>query len=304
MNRLDRLFAITTMLQRKGTVRAVDLAAAFEVSTRTIYRDVGALSEAGVPVVSLPGKGYTLTEGFFLPPLVFTAGEAAAVALGTRMLATQASGRHVAEADRALEKLAAVLPANVREEVDRLNSIITISHLPGRFNLDDPHLVKLQQAILDHRIISITYHSRTDDEITERQVEPLDLAYIDHAWYLGGYCRLRRGHRSFRVSRMTALTVGDERFVPKPFPGGERRPIEVRVHFAEAVLPWVRERPHWSFDREEPDGKGAVMTFLPDRLSEISSWILSWGANAEPLTPPELRALIKEEASTIAERLT
>jgi predicted DNA-binding transcriptional regulator YafY len=304
MNRLDRLFAITTMLQRKGTVRAVDLAAAFEVSTRTIYRDIGALSEAGVPVVSLPGKGYALTEGFFLPPLVFTSGEAAAVALGTRMLATQASGRHVGEAERALEKIATVLPAEVRAEVDRLNGIITISHPPGRFNLDDPHLVKLQEAILDHRVISITYHSRTGDEITERQVEPLELAYIDHAWYLGGYCRLRRGHRSFRVNRMTALTVGEERFIPKQFPRGERQPIEVRVRFSESVLPWVRERPHWSFHREEPDGNGAVMTFLPDHISEISLWILSWGAAAEPLTPPELRTLIKEEATAISERLT
>ncbi|HEX3303711.1 MAG TPA: YafY family protein, partial [Thermomicrobiales bacterium] len=297
-------FAITTMLQRKGTVRAVDLAAAFEVSTRTIYRDITALSEAGVPVVSLPGKGYTLTEGFFLPPLVFTTGEAAAVALGTRMLATQASGRHVKEAERALEKIAAVLPNDVRDEVDRLNGIITISHPPGRFDLDDPNLVKLQQAILEHRVVSITYHSRTGDEITERQVEPVELAYIDHIWYLGGYCRLRRAHRSFRVNRMTSLTIGEDRFISKPSSRGERRPIEVKVRFAEEVLPWVRERPHWSFEREEADGDGAVMTFLPDHLTEISSWILSWGAAAEPLTPPELRALIRAEAGAIAERLT
>jgi predicted DNA-binding transcriptional regulator YafY len=304
MNRLDRLFAITTMLQRKGTVRAVDLAAAFEVSTRTIYRDIGALSEAGVPVVSLPGKGYALTEGFFLPPLVFTAGEAAAVALGTRMLASQASGRHVGEAERALEKLAAVLPAGVRDEVDRLNGIITISHRPGRFNLDDPNLVKLQRAITEHRVIAIRYHSRAGEEITEREVEPLELAYIDHTWYLGGYCRLRRGPRSFRVNRMTALTVGEERFTPKSFSRGERHPVEVKVRFSDSVLPWVRERPHWSLQHEEPDPDGAVMTFLPDHLSEISSWILSWGSAAEPLSPPELRELIKSEVDLIAERLT
>jgi predicted DNA-binding transcriptional regulator YafY len=304
MNRLDRLFAITTMLQRKGTVRAVDLAAAFEVSTRTIYRDIGALSESGVPVISLPGKGYALSEGFFLPPLVFTPGEAAAVALGIRMLATQASGRHVGEAERALEKIASVLPAPVREEVDRLNSIITISHPPGRFNLDDPHLVKLQHAIFDHRVIAIRYHSRTGEEVTEREVEPLELAYVDHTWYLGGYCRLRRSMRSFRLNRITELTVGEERFIPKPVSRGERHAIEVKIRFSESVLPWVRERPHWSFDHEEPDGDGAVMFFLPDHLGEISSWILGWGANAEPLTPPELRGLIKNEAEGIAERLT
>jgi hypothetical protein len=102
---------------------------------------------------------------------------------------------------------------------------------------------------------------------------------------------------------MTELTVGEERFTPKTFSRGERHGIEVRVRFVEEVLPWVRERQHWSFDREEADSNGVVMIFRPDSLNEISSWILSWGASAVPLSPPELRALIKTEAELIVRRL-
>jgi predicted DNA-binding transcriptional regulator YafY len=304
MNRLDRLFAITTTLQRKGTVRASELAAAFEVSIRTIYRDIGALSEAGVPVVSLPGKGYALTEGFFLPPLIFTPGEAAAIALGTRMLASQATGRHVTDADRALEKIAAVLPADARQQVDRLNSIITIFQPSGRFDLDDPRLVILQEAILDRWVIQIRYRGRYDEEVTEREVEPLELTYFDRSWYLRGYCRLREDLRTFRVSRMTEVMRLSEQFEPRAFEWREQRSVEVVVRFAESVVPWVRERQHWSFQQEEEDAYGVLMTYRPSELREISSWILGWGTDAEPLFPPELRDLIKQEAQALAERLT
>lgn len=304
MNRLDRLFAITTTLQRKGTVRASDLAATYEVSTRTIYRDIGALSEAGVPVVSLPGQGYALSEGFFLPPLIFTQDEAAAIALGTRMLASQATGRHIAEAEQALEKIVAVLPADARQRVERLSDIITIPFPQRRFDLDDPRLTKLQEAILDRRVVELRYHSRSGDEITEREVEPRELSYFDRTWFLTGYCRLRQDVRSFRVERMTAVTLSDEHFTPNDLPARQRRPVEVRVRFSESTAPWVRERQHWAFQREEQDDGGVVMIYGPDNLDEISSWILGWGTDAEPLSPPELRDLIKNEAQAVAERLT
>jgi predicted DNA-binding transcriptional regulator YafY len=93
VNRTDRLFAITVLLQSRTRLRAQDLALRFGVSKRTVYRDIAALSESGVPVVSLPGEGYELMEGFSLPPLAFTTGEASALFLGGRLLAEHATGR-------------------------------------------------------------------------------------------------------------------------------------------------------------------------------------------------------------------
>ena len=267
-------------------MRASELAATYEVSTRTIYRDIGALSEAGVPVILLPGKGYALSEGFFLPPLIFTPGEAAAIALGTRMLASQATGRHVSEAERALEKIATVLPADVRHQVDRLNEIITIVQPPGRFHLDDPRLARLQEAILNRCVIAISYRSRYDEEITEREVEPLELTYFDRSWYLRAHCRLREDMRTFRVSRMTAVTISNERFEPRSFERQEPRSVEVVVRFADSVAPWVRERQHWAFQHEEQEADGVVMTYRPSELRETSSWILPGAPTPNPFPRP------------------
>ncbi len=93
MNRIDRLFSITTRLQARGHLRAADLASIYEVSIRTIYRDIAALSESGVPIVSLPGRGYSLVDGYFLPPLLLSTREATALVLGARLLAGQSKCR-------------------------------------------------------------------------------------------------------------------------------------------------------------------------------------------------------------------
>src|SRR5918997_3214167 len=110
MNRMDRLFGLVVLLQRRKRLRAEDLASEFGVSRRTIYRDIFALNAAGVPIVSLPGQGYELMQGYFLPPLVFTREEAAALLLGARLLGQQAVGRIATGADTALSKIAAAMP--------------------------------------------------------------------------------------------------------------------------------------------------------------------------------------------------
>ena len=114
MNRVDRLFGILLQLQHRRRVRAQDLAAIFEVSERTVYRDMTALSEVGVPIIALPGEGYELMEGYYLRPLVFTPDEASALSLAAQMFMSQASGRVAAAAHLALAKLTAVLPAATR----------------------------------------------------------------------------------------------------------------------------------------------------------------------------------------------
>src|SRR5579871_3320902 len=117
MNRMDRLFAILLQLQARGQQRAQDLAAGFEVSIRTIYRDMQALSEAGVPVVALPGQGYGLTEGYFLPPLMFTALEAGSLVLGAEYVAGAMGEPFRAAAESAQAKLSNALTAEGRREL-------------------------------------------------------------------------------------------------------------------------------------------------------------------------------------------
>src|SRR5690606_37467245 len=113
----------------------------------------------GVPFVSLPGEGYELMEGFFLPPLVFANREAVALYLGARLLMQQATGAFAADAEQALAKLAVALPRATRERVAALAEIITFIAPGRRFDLDDPQLLTLQRAIQQRHLVRLRYHS-------------------------------------------------------------------------------------------------------------------------------------------------
>ena len=308
MNRIDRLFAILLSLQRHKRLRGQDLAAQFTVSKRTIYRDMLALNESGVPIVSLPGEGYELLEGYYLPPLNFSDTEAVALILGTQLLQQQAAGSVTSGAQRALDKIAAALPKSVRARVDALTSIISFFAVQDRFNLDDPHLLVLQRAIQDQRIVHLRYHGIERDAATERVVEPCRLYYAGGIWYVEGFCRLRREMRTFRLSRVEKLALGTATFVKRAYE--RRRPeegrITVRIRFAEKIARWVRERQHYGFQEELPAVRqgGAIMTYQVRRVAEIMPWVLSWGAGAEVIAPPELRQAILSEAQKVANMLT
>jgi predicted DNA-binding transcriptional regulator YafY len=306
MNHIDRLFAILLLIQRKRRVRAIDLAQAFEVSARIIYRDMAALSESGVPIVALPGAGYELVEGYYLPPLLFTPDEAAALFLGMQMLLAHTEGRTGADAESALAKVALVLPKMLRQNTERLAASIEFFMSGTRFDLDEEHLAASQQAIQERRVVRLRYHSYSRDEITEREVEPHTLTYASGAWYLNGYCRLRQDVRAFRLSRIERLEVLRETFEPREAPIPAPATISVRVRFDPGVARWVRERQHYAFVAEEPPAGegGPVMVYRVHTLSELIPWLLGWGASAEALDPPDLREQLRAEALKLAQLLT
>jgi predicted DNA-binding transcriptional regulator YafY len=304
MNRIDRLFAITVLLQTRPRLRARDLAAFFEVSQRTIYRDIEALKESGIPVVGEPGAGYELVEGFFLPALQFTPAEAQALFLAAEMLKSQASGVLLGSLESALAKIAHTLPGDTLLEASRLVEIVRFFIPPERrFNFDQPHLLSLQKAIQERRVVWMRYHSYRQDQLTERQVEPESLQYSDGAWYLTGFCRLRQESRSFRLSRIEALALEDEIFRPRRvFPAPEV-PLTVRIRFQPGILRWVRERQHYAFQHEEPGDQGVVMTYRCNDFRELKPWVLSWGAAAEVLSPPGARQEIRAELQALLDSM-
>ncbi len=308
MNRIDRLFAILLVLQKRDVVRAEDLAARFEISKRTVYRDVAALSEMGVPVVSLPGEGYGLMPGYFLPPLLFTADEAAALVLGAGWLAQQATGRLPTATAQALAKLTHVLPKATLQEVERLTSILRfyITNVP--FDLHDPLLATLQDAINGQQAVRILYHSLSNDEHTERVIEPTMLTMGNGVWYVEAYCRLRQDRRSFRLSRIEGCTLLSEVFTNQAPARRSSPKTRVVVHFTAAAARWVRERQHYSFVQEhslsEKSEQTIEMVYQVDALYELQSWLLGWGAQAEVLEPIALRTAIATEARKLWEMLT
>ncbi len=318
MNRIDRLFATLLLLQSKKRIRSQDLSAQFGISKRTVYRDVAALMEMGVPILSLPGEGYEMMSGFYLPPLLFTPDEAGALFLGAQMLIQQAEGSVVGEVEGALGKITAVLPLPSRQKAERLTEIIRFFSENGRFNLDDPHLLTLQRAILEQRAIRIQYHSYNKNETTERVVDPYQLFYSNGIWYVEGYCHLRQAMRAFRLDRVDELDLLLSSFEKQTHPSPRTDSlvvsdtIAVKIRFDADIVRWVSERQHYGFVGEETATStalstgvnGTVMSYAVHTLQEIIPWLRGWGAAAEPLSPPELRRQIHENALKLAKMLT
>jgi predicted DNA-binding transcriptional regulator YafY len=306
MNRVDRLFGILLQLQQRRRVRAQDLATRFEVSERTIYRDMTALCEIGVPIAALPGEGYELMEGYYLRPLVFTPDEAGALALAAQMFLSQASGRVAAAGQTALAKITAILPEATRQQADTLLQMVRFMLPPTRLNLDDARLVLFQQAISQQRCVFLRYHSYTRDETTERVVEPLRLTFSGEAWYLSAFCQLRQSERAFRLDRIDAWRLLDETFIPRSVVPTPSQPVLARIRIAPHAVRWVRERQHYGFQHADAvaDDTAVIMTYRVDAIQELLPWLLSWGAAAEALDPPALRDAQREEAVRLLAILT
>lgn len=303
MNRIDRLFHILLLLQSRQKIRALDLARQFEVTERTIYRDMSALMQMGIPIIAQAGNGYSLMEGYFLPPLVFTPAEASAIFLGVRMLA--ASGNLPQEADSVLEKITTALPKRTRQKVTRIAEIFNF-HLPlGKFDLTNPLLAQIQNAILDKKVLFVRYHSLSGEATTEREIEPNQLLYGNGVWYIVGYCRLRKGVRSFRLDRIESLHVLAEHFQPRMLENPPTQPtLWIEVRFPLEAARWIRERQHYGFQKEEVHESYVQMTYRVETFSEIRNWLLSWGAWAEVVSPMEIRTALLEEAKKLVALLT
>lgn len=304
MNRTDRLLAIVLELQAHGHRRAEDLAGVFEVSTRTIYRDVQALCEAGVPLVAEPGRGYSLPAGYFLPPLRFSADEALMLMLGAGAAAQSFDDEYRLAADSAARKIAGALPAERREEVLALRSSLELIESAGVAAHAAEHLRLLRGAVLRGQRVRLRYRARFGadgpGEVSSRMADPYGLVRVGGAWYLVAHCHLRGDTRHFRLDRIAELELTAERFTRPPGqslrPPRDERPLVARVRFSPAAAPWVREQPNFYIVEMQDDADGLLVTLRVRRLDEILPWLLSWGARATVLEPGELRELVAAEA--------
>ena len=210
--RIVRLSAILTHLQSKQLVTARELAEHYDVSVRTIYRDIRTLERAGIPIAVEEGRGYFLGEGFRLPPIMFTEDEALALVTVEQLLKRTQDKSLITNYKDAIIKIKSVLgnrqKANIEFVTDRLQVRTYTSESPSSH-----HLIELQQAIAHFRVVDIRYLS-LKDEMTERTLEPFALYTTQTHWLLIAFCRVRQDFRSFRLDRIQDLKVKSETFGP------------------------------------------------------------------------------------------
>lgn len=207
MNRIDRLFAIVTYIQGKRHVTAEVLASYFQISERTVYRDLKALQESGIPIGFEPNKGYFLVEGFFTPPIAFTQQEANALLLSQQLMHGFTDKSLHTHFDSAISKIRAVLKQGDSEKVNTLNERLHFQ-LPPRLNSEQAYMATIQDSICNSKQLKISY-TNSKEEQSLRTIEPIGLVFYAFSWHVIAYCWLKRAYRDFKLNRINQLELLD-----------------------------------------------------------------------------------------------
>lgn len=209
MSRAERLLALMQVLRRqRQPARGMGLAAELGISLRTLYRDIASLRAQGAHIDGEPGIGYVLRPGFLLPPLMFSAEEIEALVLGSRWVADRADSSLGDAARNAMAKIGAVLPADLRHELD--SSALLVG--PGTpMAVGDAELRRIRQAIRMERKLDIHYRD-LQDKLSVRTIWPFALGFFEQARVIAAWCESRQAFRHFRTDRIVSLQVCDTRY--------------------------------------------------------------------------------------------
>lgn len=315
MNKTERLLAIVMELQRSKLLTADALAEVLGVSARTIYRDMQALSEAGVPVMSETGSGYSLMEGYFLPPISFTVDEAVSLLLGAEFIEKRfdPAVRHSARSSH--RKIEALLSRPIREETSRIQGSIRLLQKDELDILtkEKVNLGSIREAMREGKKIRFTYHKGVagadGNRVTVRTVSPFGLAHDEqNGWLLLAFCDLREDIRHFRVSRISDPILTDDTFqLPDNFDLHSYRPkdnrsVQVCAIFNPEVIDKVEEANNYYMETTESKEDGYHVTFRVRQPEELLSWILGWGADVVVTEPESFKHRVKEEIAKMKER--
>ncbi len=314
MNRIDRLSAILIQLQSRNLVKAQQLADKFSISLRTVYRDVHALQEAGVPIIGEAGTGYSLMEGYKLPPVMFNQDEASALLTAAKLMESKTDASSVHHYTSALDKIKAVLRFAEKDHIEEIDNHIAVVS-PASFQYERPtelHLQSILKAIANAAVINIHYTSLDSNETTHRNVEPVGIYNLGSHWHLIGFCRLRNDYRNFRTDRIQKLAVTDE-IVSKAHPPlqefinkmpAQREVKKVVIEVDPEIIKYFGEQKYYhGYIKEENEGDCVRITFLCGFLEGFARWFMMFGDHARILEPVELNDIVTTIAENILKKI-
>src|SRR5258707_7159006 len=304
MNRIDRLTAILIQLQSKKIVKAEEIANRFEISLRTVYRDVKALMEAGVPIGSEAGTGYFIVDGYHLPPVMFTQDEASSMMMAGKLVERMTDQSVRTAFDGALLIIKSVLNEAQKDHLESLQDHIEV--LRPQMNLpaqSGSFLTDLQKAVAGKQVVHLDYFSNHQNEQTQREVEPIGLFYYSAAWHLIAWCRLRNGFRDFRCDRIKELEATGQTFEPRSistmqeyFNSLQQANTEMKsatILFEKRESRYVTNSRHYFGFVSEEEADGQVrMKFLTSDFQMMGRWLLSYGRGIEIESPEELKTIV------------
>lgn len=216
MDQLARLISILTQLKAKRICTAPYLAEKYDVSIRTIYRDMRKLEKAGVPIISQEGKGYSLLDGYYVAPLQFSEKEANALITAQHIAKTVKDKSFIEDLDSALVKIKSVFKSSILEKAESLHENMEVLDFSyGKSQTKT--LAELQLAITHNQLLEINYLKNNEPEASNRKIEPMALYCFENNWVLIAWCRLRKDYRSFRIDRIRSFNPMPNQFEKRKF---------------------------------------------------------------------------------------
>ena len=305
MNRIDRLSAILIMLQTKRVVKAEEIANRYEISKRTVYRDIRALEEAGVPIGAEAGIGYYLIEGYHLPPVMFTKSEASSMLTAEKLVEKFTDQSIEKNFKSALDKIKSVLPLTDKDFLEILTPNIAVFQHFTSSTQDFPNnfLNDIQHALAAKKVLKLDYYAQYSNKLTtDRPVEPIGICYYGFAWHMIAYCRMRNDYRDFRLDRIKNLIISDEQYIRTSkktlheflvdiYQSNNLEPVIIR--FDKNILGQVdKPKYYYGYVDEKDYGNQIEMYFMVDSMDYIARWVLTHGSKAEIVSPQKLKDLV------------
>ena len=304
--KVDRLVSIIMVLLNKERIGAQALADMFEVSPRTIYRDIDAINIAGIPIHATPGVGggFEIMPEYKIDKKVFSTADLSAILMGLSSLSNMVRGDELVNA---LAKVKSFIPAEKAKDIEIKTNQICIDLSPwiGNQNIQ-PYLETIKAALQNCRLLSFEYIAHHGNK-TVRTVEPYQLVLKSSHWYFYGYCHTRNDYRLFRLTRMSELKIRQETFMPRDY----QKPIlnfeeilvsmqtEIKIRIHKSVLDRVLE--FCTYDHFTPDGDEHYIVNFPFIENKYYyDVLLGFGDKCECLEPLHIRAKIKQRAHDIA----
>jgi predicted DNA-binding transcriptional regulator YafY len=310
MNRIDRISAILIQLQSRRVVKAGDIAARFKISLRTVYRDIRTLEEAGVPLIGEAGIGYSIMDGYRLPPVMFTKEEATAFLTAEKLMEKFTDPVSDGSYKSAMYKIRAVLKASDKDLLENMDGYIEVlksSRMPD-IRQDQHSLQLILNAIAQQKVLHMDYFSNHSREKTSRSVEPVGVFMSENNWHLVAWCRMRQDYRDFRLDRMSGPEMTGERY-DKQHPrlkefisksADERKLHTVVIRVEKKILPYLEaQKYYYGFVAEQETDEYVELTFLTEWLEGFARWFMMFADMAEIITPDKVRDKVREIADAI-----
>ena len=216
MTQLARLISILTLLRSKRLLTATELAEKYDVSVRTIYRDIRKLEEAGVPVYTVEGRGYSLIDTYTISPVQFTEKQANALITAEHIINQSKDVSFVNDFKEALIKIKSVFKTSIQEKSEILSDKIHVFNWKLEDTSSDA-LSEIQVAITNFNVMEINYKKANDYEVSQRKIEPCAMYSTDNKWILIAWCHLRNDMRAFRIDRIQSFNILEEKFEDRKF---------------------------------------------------------------------------------------